>query len=457
MHPFIIADKPGNCPICGMALTKIEGAPAPAAGTPATAGPPGERKLLFYRNPMNPMVTSPVPAKDEMGMDYVPVYEDETKGGAIAAGSGAAPAGYATITVGTEQLKVSGIQGAPAVRETMGHAVRTVGIVVPDETRVRKVQTKVEGYVEKLSTNFTGQVVRKGQPLLTLYSPELLSTQQEYLKARETAAKFSSSGSEDVRSLGNELLQAARHRLELYDVPPSFIAELDRSGRVRRTVTLNAPVSGYATSKDVYEGMKVMPGQDLFTVTDLSRVWIEADLYESEAKSVRLGQAATLTTTYDPGKVRTGRVAWISPSFSPESRTLKVRFEFPNPGMSLKPQMFADVSLDLGAVTGVTIPDSAVIDSGTRKIVFVEREGGVFEPREVRLGIRADGKALVMSGVKEGERVAIGANFLLDSESKLRSALTRMTGGTPGAPSAPAAGPKAPPAGTGHEGHGGAR
>jgi RND family efflux transporter MFP subunit len=234
-------------------------------------------------------------------------------------------------------------------------------------------------------------------------------------------------------------------------VPPSFIAELERSGVPRRSVTLNAPVSGYATSKEVYEGMKVMAGQDLFTVTDLSRVWIEADLYEYEGRNVRIGQAAALSTAYDPGKVRKGRVAWISPTLSPDSRTLKVRFEFANPGLALKPQMYADVSIDMAATTGVTIDDSAVIDTGVRRIVFVETGSGAFEPREVTVGVRGDGKAQILSGVREGERVAIGANFLLDSESRMRAAITRMTG-------APATGPAAAPAPpAGHEGHGGAK
>ncbi len=426
MHPFIISDKPGQCPICGMTLTKIEGAaPAAAAAGAAQGGGAGkgERKLLFYRNPMNPGVTSPVPAKDEMGMDYVPVYEDELGSG------GSAVAGYSTVKVGVESLRLAGVQTAPAVREKISRTVRAVGNVVPDETRVRRVQTKIEGWVEKLHVNFTGQVVAKGQPLLDLYSPELVASQREYLLAIEMHHRMKENPYPEEREMAADLVRSSRRRLELFDVPQSFIAELERTKNPRRTVTLNAPVSGYVTVKEVFEGTRVMPGMELFTVTDLSRIWIEADLYEYEARSVRLGQQASLAPAYESGHRLKGRIAYIYPTLSPESRTLKVRFEFPNPGLRLKPQMYADVFLELASATGVVIPDSALIETGLRQIVFVDLGGGSLEPREVKVGVRGDGKAQILSGVKEGERVAVRANFLLDSESKLKAALTGMSGG----------------------------
>jgi RND family efflux transporter MFP subunit len=451
MHPFIITDKPGNCPICGMTLTKIEGAAVPvvAAGAklaPAEKPSGGARKLLFYRNPMNPNITSQSPAKDEMGMDFVPVYEDEVKG----SGAGVnLPEGYATVQVGAERVKLAGIQSATAVHETISHPVRAAGIVVPDETRVRRVQAKIEGWIEKLHTNFTGQVVTKGEPLLEIYSPDLVATQREYLLARAGVDRMKESPYEDARQMSSGLAQAARTRLNLFDVPESFVAELERTGKVQRTVTLNAPVSGFVTGKEIFEGTRVMPGMDLLTVTDLSHVWIEADLYEYEAQSVRVGQTAALETVADPGVKMKGRVAFIYPTFSPETRTLKVRFEFPNPGLRLKPQMYANVSLDLHSVTGVVIPDSALIETGVRVIAFVNAGDGSFEPREVKVGVRGNGKAQILSGVKVGEKVAVGANFLLDSESKLRAALTRMTGGA-SAPSQPQ-----PQGQGGHAGHGG--
>ncbi|MBE0605962.1 MAG: efflux RND transporter periplasmic adaptor subunit [Deltaproteobacteria bacterium] len=431
MHPFILSDKPGNCPICGMTLTKVESSPAPGGTVAASSAPAanpsgGARKILYYRNPMNPNVTSKTPAKDEMGMDFVPVYEDEAKG---TGSGGALPEGYATVHVGVERVQLAGIQSAPAVRETISHPVRAVGIVVPDETRVRRVQAKIDGWIEKLHTNFTGQVVTKGQPLLEIYSPDLVATQREYLLARAGVDRMKESTYQDAREMSSRLAQAASTRLKLFDVPESFIAELESTGKVRRTVTLNAPVSGYVTGKEIFEGTRVTPGMDLLTVTDLSRVWIEADLYEYEAQSVRVGQTAVLDTVADPGGKMKGRVAFIYPTFSPETRTLKVRFEFPNPGLRLKPQMYANVSLDLHSVTGVVIPDSALIETGVRVIAFVDAGNGSFEPREVKVGVRGNGKAQILSGVKAGENVVVGANFLLDSESKLRAALTRMTGG----------------------------
>ncbi len=431
MHPFIISDKPGNCPICGMTLTKIEGGVPAAAAPPLPAAPAkGERKIAFYRNPMNPKVHSPVPSKDEMGMEYVPVYEDELTGEGVGTAGGAAPVeGYATIKVGAESLRMAGVRTAVATRETIGGSLRASGIVVPDEARIRRVQAKIDGYVEKLYVNATGQHVSKGQPLLSLYSPELLASQQEFLKARETAAKFSASSSEDVRKLGDELLQSSRRRLELFDVPESFIVQLERTGKAQRTVTLDSPVSGYVTGKNVFDGTRVGPGTELLTVTDLSRIWIEADLYEYEARAIRIGQGASVSLPSVPGAALRGRVAFVNPVLSPESRTLKVRFEFPNPGLKLKPQMYADVSIDAAPSTGVVIPDSALIESGLRHVAFVDGGNGGFEPREVQVGVRGDGRARILSGVKAGERVAVQANFLLDSESRLRAALVRMTGG----------------------------
>ncbi len=446
MHPFIISDKPGKCPICGMTLTKIEGAvPSAAEGAAPAPASKGERKILFYRNPMTPGVTSPVPMKDAMGMDYVPIYADET-------GSAGGPAvtGYATIKVGAEALRLAGVQTAPAVREKISRSVRAVGNVVPDETRVRRVQTKIEGWIEKLHGSFIGQVVAKGQPLLDIYSPELVASQREYLLALEMQTRLKENPYPEEKEMAAELVKSSRRRLELFDVPQSFIAELERTKSPRRTVTLNAPVSGYVTAKEVYQGTRIMPGMELFTVTDLSRVWIEADLYEYEARSVRVGQEATLAPAFEPGLRLKGRVAYVYPTLSPESRTLKVRFEFPNPGLRLKPQMYADVLLDLESASGVVIPDSALIDTGVRQIVFVDTGGGSLEPREVKMGVRSDGKAQILSGVKEGERVAVRANFLLDSESRLRAALAGMTGG--GSPKPESGGQ---PSSGSHAGHGG--
>jgi RND family efflux transporter MFP subunit len=446
MHPQIISDKPGTCPICSMDLVKIE--PSVSVQTPTTPAtqsknelddlfaeqdkpapqpkPAGERRILFYRNPMEPSITSPIAAKDEMGMEYLPVYSDEVE---PPASQGTGVEGLTTIRVGEEALMLTGVQTSPALKETAKRTVRTVGIVVPDETLVRHIHTKVNGWIENLSTNFTGQAVKQDAPLLSIYSPELLTTQQEFLSAKKAAASLADSTSPAVKAMGLSLLQSARRRLELFDVPKSFIDKLEKDGVPQRTVTLEAPISGFVTAKGVSEGQQIEPGLELFTITDLSHVWIEADLYEYEAGTVEVGQEATLTLAYDAGTVIKGRVAYVFPYLSAESRTLKVRFDFPNPTLTLKPQMYVDVSLTLAQVSGVTIPDSAMIDTGVRQVVFVETAPGTFEPRQVKIGVRGSGKIQIVAGIKEGEQVVIKANFLLDSESRLRAALEKAIGG----------------------------
>lgn len=418
MHPDYHSDKPGDCPICGMRLVPVEKKKEEKPAAVAAASP--QRKVLFYRNPMNPSVTSPVPAKDEMGMDYVPVYSDELKGPA----PGGVPE-HAPVEVAGEGVRLAGVQTAVAERRSLTRTTRAAGVVMPDETRVRRVQTKISGWVEKLYVNSTGQLVKAGQPLLSLYSPELLASQEEFLRAREAAARFSQSSLPEVRRGGDDLLAAARRRLELFDVPASTISRLERTGTAQRTVTLTAPVSGYVTGKEIFEGQQVQPGMDLLTVTDLSRVWVEADFFEYESRDLRLGAKAFVVLPYDPGNHLTGRVAFVYPTVDPQTRTLKARLEFANPGLALKPGMYVDVIPDLGTRDGIVIPDSAVIDTGLRQVVFIQK-GESFEPRQVRVGERADGEAVVLSGVTEGERVAVRANFLLDSESRLRAAIQAL-------------------------------
>jgi multidrug efflux pump subunit AcrA (membrane-fusion protein) len=370
---------------------------------------------------MNPTVTSPAPMKDSMGMDYVPVYAEES-------GTGGGVEGLASVVVSPEGIRLAGIQTAPCVREVMSRTIRAEGIVMPDETLIRHVHTKISGWIEKLHINFTGQQVRRGDPVLTIYSPELLSTQEEYLQARANAARFARSEIPEVRKGAQELVEASRRRLELFDVPEEFIKGIEKIGTPQRTVTFPSPVSGFVTAKQIFEGQAVEPGMELFTITDLSTVWIEANLYEYEARLVKVGQEAVLTLPYDPTLRLSGRITYIYPYLTPETRTLKIRLQFANPNLTLKPGMYGNVELVLDAGASLVVPDSAILDTGQRQIAFVERSAGKFEPREVKVGIRGGGKAQVLSGISEGERVVVEANFLLDSESQLRSAIGAVTG-----------------------------
>jgi RND family efflux transporter MFP subunit len=373
---------------------------------------------------MDPTVTSPVPAKDPMGMDYVPVYAEP----ASQAQTAGIP-GKATVEITPEGLRLAGVQTAPASLEQLARSVRTVGTVVADETRISHVHTKIPGWVEKLQVNFTGQLVHKGEPMLSIYSQELVASQEEYVKVRETAARFAASELPEVRKGGDDLVKAAHRRLELYDVPQVFLAELERTGKVQRTVTLEAPVSGFVTMKNVVEGQQIEPAMELFAISDLSRVWVEADFYEYEARVLHLGEQAVVELPYDTATRLDGRVAFISPTLNAETRTLKVRFEFPNPGNALKPGMFASVELAVQTAQGIVVPDSAVMDTGDRQVVFVSTGSGMFEPRIVAVGVRSSGKAQILSGVAAGEQVVIRANFLLDSESRLRAAIAGMEPG----------------------------
>jgi membrane fusion protein, copper/silver efflux system len=378
MHPSYIADKPGSCPICGMDLVPVADAPSITPDAAVT--------------------------------DMSPVQVSETG------------------------ARLAGIQTAPAVLETITRSIRAVALVEPDEALIRHVQTKVAGWVEKLYVNSTGQAVRRGEPILSIYSPELLAAQQELLSAKTASLGLAGSSSADVRGGGEALVAAAEQRLRLLDVPDDFVEQLERTGTPSRVVTMIAPASGLVTAKEVFEGQQISPGSELFTVTDLSRIWVEASFYEYEAGAIRTGQAAELTLPYDPGTWLQGHVDLIYPSVNPESRTLRVRLAFPNPDLKLKPGMFANVNLETESAESVVIPDDAVMDTGERQLVFVETGTGHFEPRQVTAGIRSQGKAQILSGLTAGERVVVRANFLLDSESRLRAAqsLSGRAGPSPG-------------------------
>lgn len=432
MHPTYVSDRPGDCPICGMRLVPVEkphpDTPAPIDAPASGTGSQAERPLGTWVCPMTECGTvSHHPGRcPKCGMDLVPVPEGGLLPGqdpSAARNPTAAPPDMAEVQVTGDGRQVLGVQTVVATRGRLDRTVRALGHVTADETRIHQVHVKTAGYVERLYVNQTGQEVRRGSPLLDLYSPELLASQEDFLRALQAARRFQDSRIPEVRAGGRDLLEAARRRLELFDVPASFLRHLERTGVPRRTVTLRAPASGVVTLKGVFEGQRISPETEVMTITDLSRVWIEADLYEDEAKGIAVGQPVTASLSYDPAVRLTGRVTFLHPTLAPGTRTMKVRLEFPNPDGTLRPGAFTNVQVVLESGEGVLIPDTAVMDTGTRAIVFVTTDDHRFVPREVTVALRDGGMALVAEGLAEGERVASAATFLLDSESRIRSAV----------------------------------
>jgi Cu(I)/Ag(I) efflux system membrane fusion protein len=416
MHPSIVQDHPGDCPICGMKLVKIErGKPA------ATTSSPARRKIVGYRSPMNPAQTSPTPRQDEMGMAYLPIYEDQVDAPATVPG-------FATVEIDPNRQQLIGLKTAEVVRGAVGGSWRTVGRVAIDETRVRHVNLKISGFVERIYVDFIGKRVKQGDPLFSLYSPDLLAAQEEYLLAlrtKATLAKASGLADDD----GEALVAAARRKLALWDVPASELARITATGVPTKTLTFYSPVSGVVTKKDVVEGMKLDAGAMPYEIVDLSSVWVLADVYESELRFVQEGMAATLRLNAFPDREAKGKVVFIDPLLDPRTRTVKVRLTFPNPGGDLRPEMFGEVVLHGTPREGLRIPVDAIIDSGVDKLVFVAVGEGKFEPRLVKLGEVDDTHVEVVGGLVAGERVVIRANFLIDSESRLRASLAETAAG----------------------------
>ncbi len=322
------------------------------------------------------------------------------------------------INVSTTAVKV-----VPLVK-----TVRTVGVVTYDEDRLATVNTKVAGWIDKLYVDYTGMYVRKGQPLAKIYSPELYATQQEYLNVLKWAGNGGGNKGDTAGSLGinrmlagdaDSMVAAARQRLKLYDIPEREIKRIEATGRPIRDLTIYSPVSGYVVQKDAVAGLKAEPGQTLFNVADLSRVWILADVYEDDLSLVGTGRWADITLGAFPGRVFRARIDYVYPALSGQTRTAKVRFSIPNPRMRLKPQMYSDVLIKCDLGKRLAVPASAVIDTGLRQIVYVDRGGGNFEPRQITTGVKTDTMVEVLSGLKPGDRVATAGTFLIDSESRL--------------------------------------
>lgn len=394
MHPQVIQDHPGNCPICGMKLTPLR---KQETSSPA----PVEKKIKFYKSTMMPGEVRETPGKDSMGMDMVPVYEEPS-------------AGSSAISIDSATTQNMNIQTGVVEKGPLRRTIRTVAVIDYDETSIADVTMRFKGWITKLYVNTTGQQVHRGDPLFEIYSPELYSAQSDYLLALENVGPAKA---------------GAKARLQNFAISDDQIAELERTKQVKKTLTINAPRDGIVVEKMATEGQMADESMRLYRIADLSLVWVQAQVYEQDLPFIRLGQDALVTLSYLPDRKFQGRVTYVYPTVDEKTRTAKVRMEFHNPGYLLKPGMFATVELraELDSST-LLVPDSAVLRSGENNTVFVALDGGRFEPRAVTLGPRSENNMYqVLSGLSEGERVVISGQFMLDSESQLREAIQKMT------------------------------
>ncbi|OGQ34183.1 MAG: hypothetical protein A3A85_05145, partial [Deltaproteobacteria bacterium RIFCSPLOWO2_01_FULL_42_9] len=378
--------------------------------------------------PMNPQGTSPTPQKDEMGMDYVPVYEDER----------AEAETLGTVRITPEKIQKIGVKTEEAKIRTLKRIVRTVGRIEPVENKVYNINTKVAGWVEKLYVNRTDLMVHPDEPLLEIYSPDLVATQQEYILAMKNLEKVKNSLYPDIKKGAESLAQAARQRLKYWDISDEQIKKLEEDGAITRTMTIYAPAHGGVTEKMVLQGQKIEAGEPLFRIIDHSVVWVYGEVYEYEIPYIKAGQDALLSPSYSTSDIYRGKIEHIyshlgSIRYVPESgtevRTAKIRFELPNPEHKLKLGMYMNIELAVdAAANAVTVPDSAVIDTGARQVVFVDMGEGRFAPREVKIGASGEGYYHIVSGVRAGEKVVTSANFLIDSESSFRAAIAGFKG-----------------------------
>ena len=401
MHPWIVSEEPGQCPICGMDLV-------PMRDGPGAAEVSGERTIAYWRAPMNPAEIYDQAGKSAMGMDLVPVYEDELVGGV-------------DIFIDPVTQQNMGIRTATVTQQSLARTIRTYGHVTYDETRTVQVSPKASGWIETLHVDFTGKSVTKGEPLFEIYAPELVAAQEEYLVAFQSARRLSKDNQ-------TGLLASARRRLQYFDIADSEIEALETTGQVRKTLVIRSPASGVVIEKTAEEGGYVKAGATIYRIADLSRVWVEAHIFEYELPWVREGQAADMMIPYWPGDVRSGKVAYVYPYLRPQTRDVRLRLEFDNADLRLKPDMYADIHIKTHLdEQGLLIPSEAVLRSGERNVVFVVKGGGKFTPREVTLGLSTDGGMVqTLAGLAPGDVVVTSGQFLLDSESKLKEAVQKM-------------------------------
>lgn len=396
MHPQVIQDSPGTCPICGMNLTPM--------AQETAAAPSGEKVIKYWQAPMDPTYIRDEPGKSPMGMDLVPVYEDGS------------PEDDTAVHIRPGVIQQMGVKTAPVERTTVFRHLRTIGEVEVGEDELSVVNLRFSGWVEKIYADKTGDRVDKGDVLFNIYSPELVAAQEEYLLALRSQGEDSS------------LARSARRKLELWNISSWDIHRIVEAGVSRRTVAIRAPQSGFLLHKNVVEGARVKGGTDLYRIGNLDRIWVTAEIYEADTPWVEVGQPAQMELTNIQGEVLEGEVSYIYPTLNPVSRTMTVRLEFENPGVRLKPGMFATVHVQFRRKDDViAVPSEAILSSGRRKLVFVAHGKGAFEPREVTTGLVGDRELTeVLTGLDDGELVVTSGQFLLDSESQLKEALAKI-------------------------------
>jgi Cu(I)/Ag(I) efflux system membrane fusion protein len=392
-------------------------ATAPSQQTaPPTAAPMGDMPGMSAQSSKAPASAPAGDMANTPGMDS----DDATSLQSVAPG---------TIMLSPATQQLIGVRYTEARRADLKRTLRTVGTVQMDEEKISRVHVKISGWIDKVYLDYVGKLIKKGEPLFTLYSPDLVSTEQEYLIARKGQEYLSKAPYADAASGANSLLSATRDRLKLWDITDAQIRALDESGKAERTTTLYSPISGFVMSRNAYEQGYVTPETDLYEIADLSSVWVSVDIFEYEVPYVHIGQPASMELSYIPGKTYHGRVSYVYPTLDPKTRTIKVRLEFQNPNYALKPDMYADVQLQIDYGKQVVVPSEAVLNSGTRQVVFIAKPGGYFEPREVKLGDQFDGQYAVLAGLKPGEKIVASGNFLIDSESRLGAAMQGMMPG----------------------------
>ena len=421
MHPQVVQDKPGQCPICGMDLVPLREESGHGHGRGlgrGKEGEQGERKVLFYRNPMDPTITSPVPRKDEMGMDYVPVYADE-------AGSTAASGAVVTIDPAVQQNM--NVVTKRVTRGDVRHQIRTVGYLDYDQEKMVSVTTKYPGFIEKSYVNYIGQPVRTGETMFEIYAPELVQTEQELLSALRYARSLSGAPQE-TRNRAAALADAAKQRLAYWDISEEQIQQLQATGEVFRTLHVTAPASGIVMKRmPGLEGMAVRPGMELIHIADISDLWLTVEIFEDQLPWLDVGSTATITLTYFPGESFKGRVRYIEPEVEEKTRTIQLTLEVPNPRERLRVGMYATVIFEpVAALNALVVPTEAVLRTGERNVVIVALGDGRFAPRDVRLGPEGDGFVQVLDGLSDGEEIVTSSQFLIDSESNLREAIQTM-------------------------------